>query len=57
MLVIADAPAKVDGKTTFTMENKTKGFTFTVKLDVSERLKAVLKDGGLLNHTKKSNES
>ncbi|MEM5770799.1 MAG: aconitate hydratase, partial [Bacillota bacterium] len=55
-LVITDAPAKVDGKLAFTVENKTKGFTFTVKLDVSERLKAVLKDGGLLNHTKKESE-
>jgi len=56
VLSIEDAPAKVDGKVAFTVENKTKGFAFTVKLDVSERLKAVLKDGGLLNHTKKENE-
>jgi aconitate hydratase len=55
-LIITDAPAKVDGKTVFTVENKTKGFTFSVKLDVSDRLKAVLKDGGLLNHTKKANQ-
>ena len=55
-LIIMDAPAKVDGKTVFTVDNKTKGFTFSVKLDVSDRLKAVLKDGGLLNHTKKANQ-
>ncbi len=57
MLVIADAPDKVDGKLAFTVENRTKGFSFAVKLDVSERLKAVLKDGGLLNHTKKESEN
>ena len=53
MLVIADAPNKVDGASDFTIENKTKGFTFAVRLDVSLRLRGVLKDGGLLNHTKR----
>ena len=53
MLEIADAPAKVDGKTEFVIENKTKGFTFAVRLEISPRLRGVLKDGGLLNHTKK----
>jgi len=53
-LVIADAIGKVDGKAAFTVENKTKGFSFEVALEVSERLKGVLKDGGLLNHTKKN---
>ncbi|MDD5017502.1 MAG: aconitate hydratase [Eubacteriales bacterium] len=52
-LVIRDAIGKVDGKTKFTVENATKGFEFEVRLDVSDRLKGVLKDGGLLNHTKK----
>lgn len=52
-LVITDAIAKVDGETTFTVENTTKGSTFGVHLEVSDRLKGVLKDGGLLNHTKK----
>jgi aconitate hydratase len=56
VLAIADVPAKVDDKVAFTVENKTKGFTFGVKLDVSDRLKAVLMDGGLLNHTRKSSE-
>ena len=51
-LIISDAIAKVDGKTAFTVENKTKGFSFGVHLEVSDRLKGVLKDGGLLNHTK-----
>ncbi len=54
VLTISGAPAKVNGQTEFTVENQTKGFTFTVRLDVSDRLKAVLADGGLLNHTKRS---
>jgi aconitate hydratase len=52
-LEIADATAKVDGTAEFTVADTTKGFTFPVRLDVSGRLKDVLKDGGLLNHTKK----
>ena len=52
-LKIADSRDKVDGKTEFTIENTTKGFSFAVRLEVSGRLKEVLKDGGLLNHTKK----
>lgn len=54
-LEITDARAKVDGSTEFTITDTTKGFSFPVRLDVSERLKKVLKDGGLLNHTKKGN--
>ncbi len=53
-LVITDAINKLDGKTAFTVTDKTKGFDFEVMVDVSARLKAVLKDGGLLNHTKKN---
>lgn len=53
VLEISNAPDKVDGKISFTADNKTKGFSFAVALDVSKRLKAVLKDGGLLNHTRK----
>lgn len=52
-LVIDDAINKVDGKKAFTVENTTKGFSFEVVLDVSDRLIGVLIDGGLLNHTKK----
>lgn len=51
-LVINDAPAKVNGQTEFTVEDTTKNLTFKVRLEVSDRLKAVLIDGGLLNHTK-----
>jgi aconitate hydratase len=53
-LVITDAIDKLDGKLAFTVTNKTKGFDFEVNVDVSDRLKGVLKDGGLLNHTKKN---
>ena len=53
-LVISDAIDKLDGKTAFTVTDKTKGFDFKVNVDVSDRLKAVLKDGGLLNHTKRN---
>ncbi len=53
-LVITDAIDKLDGKTAFTVTDKTKGFDFEVNIDVSDRLKGVLKDGGLLNHTKKN---
>ena len=51
-LKISDAINKVDGSAAFTVENTTKGFAFEVVLEVSDRLKGVLKDGGLLNHTK-----
>jgi aconitate hydratase len=51
-LTISDAIAKVDGSAAFTVTNNTKGFDFEVVLDVSDRLKGVLKDGGLLNYTK-----
>ncbi len=51
-LVINEAPAKVNGQAEFTVEDTTKNLTFKVRLEVSDRLKAVLIDGGLLNHTK-----
>ena len=54
-LEIADVRSKVDGTTEFTIADTTKGFAFPVRLEVSGRLKEVLKDGGLLNHTKKGN--
>lgn len=55
-LVIENAGAKVAGKQTFTVKNTTKGLEFEVRLDVSERLRKILADGGLLNHTKKAAE-
>ena len=52
-LQITQAPLKVNGQTAFTIENVTKGCSFGVKLDVSERLRAVLLDGGLINHIRR----
>lgn len=51
-LVIKDAKKKVGEMDTFEVEDTTKGFTFQVNLEVSERLREILLDGGLLNHTK-----
>jgi len=53
-LVITDSVNKVLGKIEFTVEDKTKGFTFEVILDASERLRKIIADGGLLNYTKKN---
>ncbi len=53
-LVIEGARENVAGKSVFQIKDVTQGFTFDVNLDVSERLRKVLLDGGLLNHTKKS---
>lgn len=53
-LLIENAPAKVLGTQAFAVRNKTKGFDFEVQLDASERLRSILLDGGLLNHTKKA---
>ncbi len=53
-LVISGAIQKVKGTETFTIENKSKGFEFEARLDASERLRRILIDGGLLNHTKKA---
>lgn len=52
VLIISNALQKVDGSEKFTVENKTKKFTFNVKLEVSERLRSILKSGGLINHIK-----
>jgi aconitate hydratase len=55
-LVIEHAPEKVEGKIPFMVKNITKGCEFEVKLDISDRLRGILLDGGLLNHTKKAAE-
>lgn len=52
-LVILGALQKVGGSVKFTVENKTKGFEFSVGLEVSQRLRRVLLDGGLINHIKR----
>ncbi len=38
-----------DGKV-LEVKDETQGFTFKVKVDVTDRQAAILKDGGLLNH-------
>lgn len=55
-LVISDVKSKVLGPDIFEMENRTKGFFFSVILDVSPRLKKVLAAGGLLNFAREKNE-
>jgi aconitate hydratase len=55
-LVISDVKSKVLGPDIFEMENRTKGFFFSVILDVSPRLKKVLAAGGLLNFARGKNE-
>ena len=55
-LVIEDVPEKVEGKIPFMVKNITKECEFEVKLDISDRLRGILLDGGLLNHTKKTAE-
>ena len=55
ILVIKDAVNSILNKDILEIHNKTKGFSFIVKIEASDRLKAILADGGLLNHTKKAN--
>ena len=54
VLRIADVRGSVDGKDVFTVENETKGTSFEVRLEASERLRKILLAGGLLNYTKKN---
>ncbi|MGI6152684.1 MAG: aconitate hydratase [Christensenellaceae bacterium] len=54
VLKIADVQKNVSEKETFAIENVTKGTRFTVRLDVSERLRRVLLAGGLLNYTREN---
>ena len=46
--------AALAGDKRLTVQNLTKGKTFTVRVDVSDRQAAILKDGGLLNHIARS---
>ena len=43
------------GATSVTVTNKTTGKTYQAKLDLSARDRAIVLDGGLLNHTRKKN--
>lgn len=55
-LCIERAQHKTRGEEPFVLRNLTKGETYEVKLEVSERLREILLAGGLLNHTKKNVE-
>ena len=51
-LVIADIRKIVETDGKIVVENKTKGFSFEVKCELSERGKGMMLAGGLLNYTK-----
>lgn len=53
-LCIERARQKTRGEEPFVLCNLTKGETYEVKLEVSERLREILLTGGLLNHTRKN---
>lgn len=53
-IVIENAPEQILKDDILTVKDATKGFDFTVKLNVSDRLKKVLVAGGLLNYTKEN---
>ncbi len=51
-IVIENLHGQVLGGKLLTVTNKTRGYSFTVQLDLSERLKKILLAGGLLPYTK-----
>ncbi len=53
-LKITNLKVLIDDATEINVTNVTKGFDFTVKLDLSERQRAMIKAGGLLNYTKET---
>ena len=53
-LVITDIIKKLDKREDLTVENKTQGASFEVSYDLSDRQIELLKAGGLLNYTKKT---
>ncbi|MBR5152277.1 MAG: aconitate hydratase [Clostridia bacterium] len=53
-LVMCDVIAQIQKGNTVTVTNRTKGFDFTVQVDLSERQKAMLIAGGLLNYTREN---
>ncbi len=52
VLAIADVIGQIKASDTITVENKTRGVSFKTKISVSDRQKAMLIAGGLLNYTK-----
>lgn len=55
ILEIEHVPAQIMDSNILTINNKTQGFTFQVRLTLSERLKGVMLAGGLLNYTRQNN--
>lgn len=53
-LVITDVVKKLDNREDLKVENKTQGNSFEVSYDLSDRQIELLKAGGLLNYTKKT---
>ncbi len=53
-LKITNLKSLIADATEITVTNVTKGFDFTVKLDLSERQRDMIKAGGLLNYTKET---
>ncbi len=53
-LKITNLKTLIADATEITVTNVTKGFDFTVKLDLSERQRDMIKAGGLLNYTKET---
>jgi len=53
-LVMTDVIAQIQKGNTVTVTNRTKGFDFVVNVDLSERQKAMLIAGGLLNYTREN---
>jgi aconitate hydratase len=53
-LEIAGARAALSGSNTLSVKNKTKGYTFEVKHNLTDRQIEILLDGGMLNYTKKN---
>ncbi len=54
MLILENAVENIKTKECFAITDKTKGFSFKVKLLLSGRSRDILADGGLLNHTGKN---
>ena len=55
-LVIAGITKALDNNADLVVENKTQNYKFEVSYDLSDRQKAILKAGGLLNFTKKGSK-
>jgi aconitate hydratase len=52
-LVLMDVYPSLDGSQKYVVEDQSQGFTFTVKSNLNDREKGIIKSGGLLPYTKK----